>query len=101
MEELNLFPEEAITNIEYLFANFGGEETLESLKLINQLREKGISAELYPENAKLNKQFTYAEKKGIKNLAFLGEEEIKNSTVRFKNLDTGEQITISQQEFLG
>lgn len=101
MEELNLFPVEATANIEYLFANFGGEEILESLKLINQLREKGISAELYPENAKLNKQFTYAEKKGIKNLAFLGKEEIKNGTVRFKNLGTGEQTTISQQEFLG
>jgi histidyl-tRNA synthetase len=101
MEELNLFPEEATSNIEYLFANFGGEETLEALKLINQLREKGISAELYPENAKLNKQFTYAEKKGIKNLVFLGEEELKNNTVRCKNLGTAEQKTISQQEFLG
>lgn len=101
MEELNLFPEEATANIEYLFANFGGEETLEALKLINQLREKGISAELYPENAKLNKQFTYAEKKGIKNLVFLGEEELQNSTVRVKNLELGEQKTISQQEFLG
>ncbi|WBV60703.1 histidine--tRNA ligase [Chryseobacterium camelliae] len=100
MEELNLFPEEATSSVEYLFANFGGEETLDALKLINQLRENGISAELYPENAKLNKQFTYAEKKGIKNLAFLGGEEIKNNTVRFKNLETGEQKTISQQEFL-
>ncbi|WEK70564.1 MAG: histidine--tRNA ligase [Candidatus Chryseobacterium colombiense] len=100
MEELNLFPQEAAANIEYLFANFGGEETLEALKLISQLREKGISAELYPENAKLNKQFTYAEKKGIKNLVFLGEEEIGNSTVRLKNLETGEQKIISLQEFL-
>jgi len=101
MEELNLFPEEATSNIEYLFANFGGEETIEALKLIIQLREKGISAELYPENAKINKQFTYAEKKGIKNLVFLGEEEIKNRTVTFKNLEIGEQKTVSLDEFLG
>lgn len=101
MEELNLFPEEATSNVEYLFANFGGEETIEALKLIIQLREKGISAELYPENAKINKQFTYAEKKGIKNLVFLGEEEIKNRTVTFKNLEIGEQKTVSLDEFLG
>lgn len=101
MEELNLFPEEATSQIEYLFANFGGEETTEALKLIMQLRAKGISAELYPENAKINKQFTYAEKKGIKNLVFLGEEEIKNNTVTFKNLEAGEQKTVSLAEFLG
>jgi len=100
MEELNLFPEEASSSIEYLFANFGGEETTEALKLIMQLRRKGISAELYPENAKLNKQFTYAEKKGIKNLVFLGEEEIRNNTVTFKNLEAGEQKTVSVEEFL-
>ncbi|OCA79896.1 histidine--tRNA ligase [Chryseobacterium contaminans] len=101
MEELNLFPEEASSKIEYLFANFGGEETTEALKLIMQLRSKGISAELYPESAKINKQFTYAEKKGIKNLVFLGEEEIKNGTVTFKNLEAGEQKTVSLDEFLG
>jgi len=100
MEELNLFPEDATSNVEYLFANFGGEETLEALKLIVQLREKGISAELYPESAKINKQFTYAEKKGIKNLVFLGEEEIKNKTVTYKNLEAGEQKTVSLEEFL-
>lgn len=100
MEELNLFPEEASAKIEYLFANFGGEGIVDALKLIMQLREKGISAELYPENAKLNKQFTYTEKKGIKNLVFLGEEEIKNGTVTFKDLEAGEQKTLSLEEFL-
>lgn len=101
MEELNLFPEEASTKVEYLFANFGGKGTVEALKMIMQLREKGISAELYPENSKLNKQFTYAEKKGIKNLVFLGEEEIKNNTVTFKDLAAGEQKTVSLEDFLG
>lgn len=100
MEELGLFPEEATSKVEYLFANFGGEEALEALKLIIQLREKGIAAELYPENAKLNKQFTYAEKKGIRNIVFLGEEEIKNRTVTYKNLEAGEQKKVSLEEFL-
>lgn len=101
MEELNLFPEDAVSKVEYLFANFGGEETLEAMKLIAELRNKGISAELYPENAKLKNQFNYAEKKGIKNLVFLGEEELKNQTVTYKNLEAGEQKTVSIEEFLG
>lgn len=101
MEELNLFPEEASSKIEYLFANSGGEETTEALKLIMQLRAKGISAELYPENAKINKQFTYAEKKGIKKVVFLGEEELKNNTVTYKDIEAGEKKTVSLEEFLG
>lgn len=101
LEELNLFPEDASSNVEYLFANFGGEDTIEALKLVRELREKGISAELYPEAAKIGKQFTYAEKKGIKNLVFLGEEELKNNTVTFKNLEKGEQTKVSREEFLG
>jgi histidyl-tRNA synthetase len=100
MEELGLFPEEATSKVAYLFANFGGNEVLEALKLIKQLREKGISAEIYPENAKIGKQFTYAEKKGIKNLVFLGEEEIENKTVTYKDLEAGEQKTVSLEEFL-
>ncbi|MBQ0151963.1 MAG: histidine--tRNA ligase [Chryseobacterium sp.] len=101
LEELELFPEDAVSQVEYLFANFGGPETIEAVKLIAQLREKGISAELYPESSKINKQFTYAEKKGIKNLVFLGEEEIKNGNVTYKNLEAGEQKTVSKEEFLG
>lgn len=100
MEELGLFPEEATSKVEYLFANFGGDDTLEALKLIKQLREKGVSAELYPESVKIGKQFTYAEKKGIKNLVFLGEEEIKNGTITFKDLEAGEQKTVTLEEFL-
>lgn len=100
MEKLGLFPEEASSKVEYLFANFGGDETVEALKLIMQLRAKGTSAELYPEKAKLGKQFTYAEKKGIKNLVFLGEEEIKNNTVTYKDLEAGEQKTVSLEDFL-
>ncbi|RNA62575.1 histidine--tRNA ligase [Chryseobacterium nematophagum] len=102
MEELDLFPQEATSKVEYLFANFGEEEgILEALKLIMQLREKGISSEMYPESTKLNKQFTYAEKKGIRYIVFLGEEEIKNRRVTFKDLEAGEQKTISLEEFLG
>ncbi|WP_027377165.1 histidine--tRNA ligase [Kaistella palustris] len=100
MEELGLFPEEALSSIEYLFANYGETESLAALKVIAQLRTKGISAELYPEAAKLKKQFTYAERKGIKNLVFLGEQEISEGKITVKNLKTGEQITQTTEEFL-
>lgn len=100
MEELKLFPENAENKVKYLFFNFGENETSEALKIISKLRSKGISAELYPENAKLKKQFSYAEKKGIKNVVFIGEEEMKNENLTIKNQESGEQKTVSVSDFL-
>ena len=76
MEELNLFPQNSERKIEYLFANYGEKEASEAMKILAKLRDKGVAAEIYPENTKLKKQFAYAEKKGIENLIFLGEQEI-------------------------
>ncbi|WHF51717.1 histidine--tRNA ligase [Chryseobacterium gotjawalense] len=100
MEELGLFPEDSVNVVQYLFANYGENESLAAMKVIGQLRTKGISAELYPESAKLKKQFTYAEKKGIPNLVFYGEQEISDGKITIKNLKTGEQIIQMVEEFL-
>ncbi|SDG41731.1 histidine--tRNA ligase [Epilithonimonas hungarica] len=100
MEELGIFPEDSEVRVKYLFANYGEKESIEALKLISELRDKNISAELYPEASKLKKQFAYAEKKGIENLVFLGEQEIKDQTVTVKDLVSGEQRSLKIEEFL-
>ena len=100
IEELNLFPQNSERKIEYLFANYGEKEAAEAMKVLAKLRKKGIAAEIYPESAKLKKQFTYAEKKGIENLIFLGEQEIAEGNITIKNLTSGEQKTIKIEEFL-
>ncbi|MBU4539538.1 MAG: histidine--tRNA ligase [Weeksellaceae bacterium] len=100
MEELGLFPESNEISVKYLFANYGDNEAVEALKIIAKLRAKGISAELYPESSKLKKQFTYAEKKGIPNLVFFGEQEIAEGNITVKNLADGEQKTVAIEEFL-
>lgn len=99
MEALNLFPDTTDFGVHYLFANYGETESLEALKVIAQLRLNGISAELYPEPSKLKKQFTYAEKKGIPNLVFFGEQEISEGKITVKDLASGEQKSTSLQEF--
>ena len=100
MEELGLFPENTKNKVEYLFSNFGDQEAQVATQIIVKLRDKGIAAELYPDNAKLKKQFTYAEKKGIPNLVFLGEEELQKGTITVKNLESGEQKTILINDFV-
>lgn len=100
MEELGLFPENSESTVKYLFANYGETEAVEALKIIAKCRAKGVSAELYPESAKLKKQFTYAEKKGIPNLVFFGEQEISEGKITVKNLENSEQKTWSIDDFL-
>ena len=100
MEELGLFPENSESTVKYLFANYGETEAVEALKIIAKCRAKGVSAELYPESAKLKKQFTYAEKKGIPNLVFFGEQEISEGNITVKNLENSEQKTWSIDDFL-
>lgn len=100
MEELGLFPEDVVAAPKYLFANYGDEEAEQALRLIARLRHQGIAAELYPDNTKLKKQFTYAERKGIPNLVFLGKDEIAANNITIKNLKSGKQETISQEAFI-
>lgn len=98
MEELNLFPASTLENHQILFFNFGDQESLEALKVIKELRLKNIPCDLYPEKAKFQKQFTYAEKSKIQFIAFYGEEEIANHTITLKNMLTGEQKTLTINE---
>lgn len=100
MEELNIFPEESEATVQYLFANYGESESVEALKLIAALRDKNISAELYPDASKLKKQFAYAEKKGIENIVFMGQEEINTQSVTVKDLKSGEQKTLKIDDFI-
>lgn len=91
LEELDLFPETITKSTEVLFINFGENEALFSMKAIKELREKGINAELYPDDAKMKKQMNYANKRDIPFVVIVGEEEMKNNLFALKNMKTGEQ----------
>lgn len=100
MEEFALFPEDSSNKIEFLFANYGDDEVQMAMKIITELRANGITAELFPEQGKMKKFFSYSEKRGVENLVFIGEDELKNNTVTYKNQQTGEQKTIAQEAFI-
>lgn len=100
LEELKLFPESITQSVKVMFMNFGEAEAGYSLKLAQQLRAKGISCELYPDQVKIPKQFEHAEKKGIEWVAMAGSNEMANNQIQIKNLFNKEQKTISIEEFL-
>jgi histidyl-tRNA synthetase len=81
-----------------LFANFGEAEAMHCLKLLRQVREAGIAAELYPDAVKMAKQFKYADDKGIPYVAIIGENEMKQGIVTVKDMKSGEQKAVKQDE---
>ncbi|MDP5027336.1 MAG: histidine--tRNA ligase, partial [Flavobacterium sp.] len=91
IEELGLFPEAVLATSKALFLNFGDKEALYAMQAIGKLRQAGIKVELYPDNAKIGKQFQHADKRGIPFTVLVGEEEILNNQYAIKNLASGEQ----------
>lgn len=100
MTELELFPESGASTVQVLIANFSNETLSASLKILNTLRDKGINAEIYPDRAKMKKQFNYADKKGIKNVLVIGEDELKNNHYALKNMNTGNQENYTSDELI-
>lgn len=97
MEELKLFPieVESTTTTKILFFNLGETESKKAYEIMQELRDKGIGCELYHEQIKFDKQFKYAEKKGIPNVAILGSKELEERSFNLKNLATGTQTSVS------
>lgn len=100
MNQLDLFPKDSATTTQILFVNFGNKEEKYCLPLLQQLRSTGINAEIYPEAAKMKKQMTYADKKGIPFVALVGESEMQTGVISLKNMATGEQSNVSMEELI-
>lgn len=95
---LNLYPENVTSGPSILFLNFGQKESAESMKYVKQLRELGISCMLYPDNAKMKKQMSYANEMKVPFVALIGESELEQGNITLKNMVNGEQkpVTIDQ-----
>ena len=100
LEESNLFPKELDDSLKFLFINFGESEAKVANSYILKLRDLGVSAELYPESLKLNKQMSYANKRDVKFVIMIGEEEIKKDKLTIKNMLSGVQELISFKQLI-
>ncbi len=100
MNQLDLYPQEAVESTKVLIVNFGEKEQSYCLSVIQELRESGISAELFPEPAKLKKQMTYANNKNIPWVIMAGEDEINNNTLTLKEMSSGNQFKLSSKEII-
>ena len=100
LKELELFPKEVGQGLEVLFVNFGETEQAYCLPLVKDIRKNGISCEIYPSKAKMQKQMKYANDIQVKYVAIVGENEIENEIIQLKNMETGEQEEVSVEELI-
>lgn len=100
LNDLNLFPEEIKTSSKVLFVNFGENESNYCLPLAKLLRENGISCEIYPDAAKLKKQFSYADAKKIPFVIIAGEAEINQNVLKIKNMSSGKENFINKNDLI-
>jgi len=100
LNQLDLYPQEAVTGTRVLFVNFGAAEMAYCLPLLARLRAEGISAEIYPDSSKMKKQMAYANAKAVPFVAIVGENEMAAGKVMLKNMLTGEQSLLTAEELV-
>lgn len=83
-----------------LFVNFGKKEVIYSLEAATRLRQQGINVEVYPDNAKMQKQIKYADNKQIPFVILAGENEIEQQKFTIKNMQEHTQITLDFEQML-
>jgi histidyl-tRNA synthetase len=88
------------TSVQVMIVNFDQNSLKSNIELAGKLRDAGIRTMLYPDTVKLDKQFKYADKKNIKYVILLGEEEIKSNKVTLKNMQSGEQKMYNLEDII-
>jgi histidyl-tRNA synthetase len=100
LNTLDLYPKDSMNATQILFINFGEKETAYCLPIIKKVRVQGISAEIFPDAAKMKKQMAYANAKHIPFVALAGENEINEGKITLKNMETGEQQMVTPEELI-
>lgn len=100
MEELNLFPKDALLSSTVLVCHFNKETLQFGLSVLARLRKENIASELYPDQAKLKKQLDYANKKMIPYAVVIGSDEMKSGLLTFKDMASGEQLPLTVEQIV-
>ncbi len=98
LEQLDAFPAETLLSTQVLFVNFGEKEIASCLPIAANLRETGISTEVYPDSVKIKKQMSYANSNSIPFVILAGEDELSSGSLTVKNMKEGSQESVPIQQ---
>ena len=100
MEESNLFPDYLDKSFEFMVANFGINNLKFIAPYVDEIRNKNREVFVYPDNVKLTKQFSFADKHNASTVIIFGDNEKKEGIVILKNMQTGDQLKCDINEFV-
>ncbi|MBB5283635.1 histidyl-tRNA synthetase [Rhabdobacter roseus] len=100
LEELSLFPDDQAITTRVMLSHFDAAAARYGLKVLHQLRQAGLNAEMYPDAVKLKKQLDYADRKRIPYVVLIGSEEMQSGKLTLKNMQTGEQKSLTSEEII-
>ena len=100
LNQLDLYPAELSASVKVLFINFGEKEAARARRIVASLRSNGVSAQLYPDAAKMKKQMNYANAEAVPYVAIIGEDELADGTVTLKDMATGEQRRLTPDQLI-
>jgi len=100
MEELELFPDLSANRSQVLFITMDETAFEYGYTVLSKLREAGISSEIYPDVAKPKKMFKYADTTKVPYVAIIGNDEVSQNKVLLKNMATGEQQLLGEEELI-
>lgn len=98
LQENGLVPEFHPSPASVLATVFDDNLRLQSIALAAELRRAGLNVSVYPEPAKLPKQFKYADKMKMKAAVTIGPDEAAQNQVAVKDLTSGEQVIVARAD---
>ncbi|MCI7274314.1 histidine--tRNA ligase [bacterium] len=101
LTQLDLYPAATQAGAQLLFINFGQAEAAHCLRLAAATRRAGIATEVYPDAVKMKKQMAYANAHHVPFVALVGEQEMAEGKVALKDMNTGEQTSLTLKELIG
>lgn len=101
LQEAGLVPEFQPSPAQVLVTVFDENLWLESYKLGAELRRAGLNVMVFPEPAKLPKQFKFADRMKMKVAVTVGPDEAEKGLAAVKNLSNGKQVIVTREAVAG
>lgn len=77
-----------------------GNTVLDCLKITSKLQDYGVRADVFGEKKSFKSKMKEANRRGVKYVLILGEDEVKNGVFALKNMATGEQENLSEIDLI-
>ena len=98
LNHFDVWPAMASDGLDAMVVQMEQGELPKELQATLALREAGLSAELYPDPAKLKKQFKYANDRNVRWVLVLGENELASGQVMVKDMQEGAQEAMTVEQ---